>query len=157
MKLAVSVLALVFSTVAFAGPEDHFQNQTCYRANVKSDVVLPTGVPAEICLEEVVVNLETNSISVFSYFQPEVWEDLGLITLIKRSEAEFKFLASKMLSENSDTACGKAEFVELYVIGLTDVKGKGNPNAVEINITHRVTQDSCHLEGETTIYQYQIN
>ncbi len=156
MKLALGFVALIFSITSFAGPEEHFQNQSCYVADVKEGSILPVGVLAEICLEDVIVNAETNSISIFSYFQPEVWEDLGLLTLVKRSDVEYKFLASKVLSENSDTACGKAEVVELYVSGLTDIKGNGNPAAVEISVTHRVTQDSCHLEGETTLYQYRL-
>ncbi len=156
MKLALSILTLVFSMTAFAGPEDHLQNQTCYVADVKAGEVLPASVPAEICLEDVVVNAEANSISIFSYFQPEIWEDLGLIIAYKRSQTEFKFLASKVLSENSDTSCGNAEVVELFVIGLTDAKGKGNPAAVEISVTHRVTRDSCHSDGQTIFYPYRL-
>lgn len=157
MKFVIGFIALALSFNAFAGPEEHIQNQSCYVIQVSKNQVVPTSVPTEICLEDIYVSAAAKNIVVFSYFQAELWKDLKLDQFTRVDDYQFAYQASKDIFEKWEGSCGDGEINTLKVSGVTDITGRGTPGEVKISVSHYTTRDNCHTEPqEDGTYQYSL-
>lgn len=161
MKLfcAFVISALVGGTglSAFAGPEEHKDLQVCYGVVAKGD--LPESVPHQVCLESLDLDLNRNTISVYSYFNPYYFEALKLTNLIRNDEDHYKFSASAVLM-SEERLCGPGELTLLKINGKTDFNGVASRQDLEelkITVVHEVTNDNCHSHPQTETYNYQLN
>ena len=156
MKIVYALLALTLSSIAFAGPEDHYQNQSCYALEA-AQLAKPTNqIPLEICLEEATLDLQHNKLYVSSYFQPELWKNISVYSLIPKNKDQYSFLAASRIYDNWDSSCGDGDTVEVMVSGLADLTGHIDPAALKVTVDHTVTNDTCHSQGLTTTYTYKL-
>ena len=157
MKLAIGLLSLALGFSAFAGPEEHLQNQTRYTIQVPQGEGVPANIPSEICLEEVVLTAATKTISIYSYFQPQLWQNLLVTNVKQTADGDFTFSAEKILSDISEGTCGYSETSTLLVSGKTDYLGRGNPAKLKIIINHSTMHDNCHSNPNDREYTYKVN
>lgn len=156
MKIAIGFLALALGFNAFAGPEEHLQNQSCYVIQ-PSTINVPKNIPTEICLEDIYVSAAAHNITVFSYFQAELFKDLKLDQLVRKTENLYTYKASKYIYTNFDMICSYGEQNEMTIEGVTDITGRGNPAQVTITVSYNTTRDNCHTDlQEEALFTYKL-
>lgn len=104
-KLLVLISTVFLSTIALAGPEEHRDAQTCY---VPEKQVI--YAPERVCIETVSVDLESEKINVYSYFNYKLTEGFTLVSLSRKNEEWFRFKALNNISQ----------FQTLELVGFTD-------------------------------------
>lgn len=156
MKIVISILVVLSSIVAFAGPEDHIQEQRCYNLTAKDPHAVSKLVPRQICLETVSLDPTAEKLSIYSYFSPELYQNLKTFLVIRSTEDRYDFMASNQIYAKFDSVCGPGQTVELFIKGQSDVFGAVNNEALTITTQYSYTYDTCHSEPQTTEYTYQF-
>lgn len=156
--MKVLLLAVLFlSIAAFAGPEDHLQNQKCYALDVQSGTYVGAHVPAEVCFKSVTVDLVHNEVIFYSYFTPMMFADNKVISLIRNTEDTYKYSVRNTLFEDWQSTCGDGETVTLFISGQSDFNGIADMNQdFKISVEQEITRDNCHSEPRNTVYNYKL-
>jgi hypothetical protein len=155
MKVAAVILGLFVGVFAFAGPEERLAAQSCYGLE-DGQLAVPASVPQEICLEDLNINLENESIIVYSYFQPYLFKNLVVKTLTRKNEDAYSFKASSTVVSHVETTCGAGEFVDLEISGLVDLLGTAEVQYLSIEVKREVTNDSCHSHPQVETFKYRL-
>jgi hypothetical protein len=154
-----AVLAMtMMSFQVFAGPEEHKEAQTCYALSTEQALQASAEVPLEVCLETLNINVASrdNEISVYSYFQPRLFQGLKVSELIRKNEDQYSFKSTNVLLDRWESACGEGHVVELNINGLTDFLGNGDVTKLEVSVTETTLHDVCHSHPQTTTFTYQV-
>lgn len=157
-KLLLSVVVLA-SLNSFAGPEEHIANQTCYTLKDVSQVALATSyVPTQICLEEVTVNSDTNTISVYSYFMSDLFKNLKLNYFARKNEDGFRFRASSNLATEAEVSAVETVTSDLLISGITDNYLSADVRFLDIQVkqTKEKYKAVGHTITETTVFEYVV-
>ncbi len=153
-SVGILVTALVSLNV-FAGPEEHKEAQTCYALKAQEGVYVSAEVPLEICLETLEINPMTQQISAYSYFQPQLFANLTVTSLVRKNEDTYSFKASSLLLDRWESGCGEGHTVEMKISGETDFLGKGNPQALEVSVDEVTLNDVCHSHPQYEHFTYE--
>ena len=157
MKNIIVLLTLVLGMNAFAGPEDHMANQTCYDVQTTPGQYVPMAIPREICLEQLSIDPWANQITVHSYFQSELlFKGLKLTSLIRRNEDYFDFKASNVIFNQWNSGCGEGERTQLMISGLVDFAGESDVRSLHVTAEDEVSNDICHSQSQTTVFTYHV-
>lgn len=154
MKVFSILILTLASFSAFAGPEDHIADQTCYFLEASSPAPTSYVIPLKVCLEKISVNLPEQKVSVYSYFSPEFYTNLKLDYLARHNENGFSFRASSVINQTSNGSCDAASTTVLNIAGRTDNDGAVAPTDLTISVDHLSTSDICHSAAEKTTYNY---
>lgn len=157
MKTFTSMVLVLISAVAFAGPEDHIQAQKCYNLVVAKGEVVSAHVPTQICLESVTLDTGTGQVDIYSYFQPLLYKNLKTDSLIRHTEDRYKYKVSSVVYQDEGAVCSASENVSLEIAGETDFTGYGDIDYLDIQVRHETLRDSCHSYPEEVIYKYKLN
>jgi hypothetical protein len=157
MKWIAILAVTMFSFHLSAGPEEHKAAQTCYVLDAEQAGEADAEIPLEICLETLNIDVTThaNDISVYSYFQPQLFQGLKVTSLIRQNEDQYTFKASNILLDRWESGCGEGQTVELTISGLTDFLGTGDVTRLEVSVTETTLHDVCHSHPQTTKFIYQ--
>lgn len=156
MKKVLFFMTLVLaSLIAKAGPEDHYQNQSCFELVGHSDTISKT-VPTEVCLEDIRLDLSENKINIYSYFQSELFKNLTLINLQQHKENRYDFSAQSLILENYDSGCGEGEKVTLLIEGQADGYGISSAERINVSVEREYLHDVCHSFPQVETYRYQL-
>lgn len=153
MKTILIVLISAFCLNAFAGPEEHIAAQVCYAQASANPVA---NAPQRICLEEGSLNLDNNSISIYSYFMPYLYKDLSVNHLARRNENGYRFRSAALLERESGAMCGSAFESVLKISGISDNDGLIDISFLEITIEHSYTADTCHSRPQKFVLEYVL-
>ena len=93
-KLLIAIATVLVSSISFAGPEEHKDAQTCF---VPEKQVI--YAPERVCIETVNVDLTTDKITVYSYFNYKLTEGFVLTNLVRKNEDWFRFKALNNISQ----------------------------------------------------------
>lgn len=157
MKTLLSFAIVLTGLFAFAGPEDHIQNQKCYGLASSQGTNVDQKIPVEICFETVTVDLALSKVVIYSYFMPEIFADSKVISLIRNTEDTYKFSVSNVLFNRWNSGCGDGESITLFVSGQSDFNGEVNMNQeFKISVEQDLTNDTCHSQPSTTVYDYTL-
>jgi hypothetical protein len=149
------LLVTLLSVSAFAGPEDHIFNQTCYDLVKTEGQVLNKSVPEEICLETLNIDLSRETIAIESYFQAGYYSKMKVTYLARKNEDYYAFRARNNLKYDW-ISCGTGETVALELRGLVSNYGEGFVDQLEVFVETENTYDSCHSESEINYYNYKL-
>ncbi len=148
--LAILTLSLL-SLSAFAGPEDHI-NDTCYTATAS----VPSFVNSTLCFETATLDFKTDKLILDGYAS-QMPSEMRTEKLVRKNEDWFVFSARGTLWENNEITCGYGEFAYIDVSGQADVYGTIDPKSLTIYVSHQVTNDSCHSEGDGDYVEYKLS
>jgi hypothetical protein len=154
MKHLILTLAILTSSAAFAGPEEHINAQVCYELQLEEGQVPSKNVPDSVCVETLLIDLNTEEIEVYSYFQKQLVEDMTVTSLLRKNEDYYSFKSSKTLVNNWNAGCGDGENTVLFINGLTDNYGLADVNYLDIFVTSEVANDTCHSTPAKVVYKY---
>lgn len=157
MKALIATVVLLSTLNVFAGPEEHIADQTCYRLNAKQVALANDNIPREVCLETLTVDTDGTSISAYSYFMPNLFNNLKVTYHARRNENGFSFRAANILVDKWESGCGDGERVILTIKGQTDNDGVAGVNYLDIKATQELTNDTCHSEPQETVFTYEIH
>lgn len=121
MKIFIALAVLVFSLVASAGSEEHAQSQTCYYVIAEQSSPINNEIPTQICLETLNIDTNAETISAFSFFYPELYEELKLSYVTRKNEDFFNFSASSLLRD--DVVGENTQKMTLFISGQVDNYG----------------------------------
>lgn len=155
-KLLLSVVVLT-SLNSFAGPEDHISNQTCYGLKDASQATLAsTYVPTQICLEEITIDDAKNSISVYSYFMPNLFKNIKLDYFARKNEDFYRFRSSSRLADQAQVATNQDVTVDLSISGLVDNYGSTDLRDLEVSVKQKTNTYPDDTITETTVFEYVV-
>lgn len=156
MKTFLFSLVVLFSGLVFAGPEEHLAAQSCYVVVKEAGVQIPESVPHDFCLENLNINLENESIIVYSYFHAKLYNGLTVNQVGQLTEGYFEFKATNSLFSFSETTCGAGEFVELVITGQVNQLGEASVDKLNFQVNHEVTNDTCHSHPQVQSFKFQL-
>lgn len=151
MKYFISLVVLFVSFVSFAGPEDHINNQSCYSLQ---KLHAPESIPQTVCVEEVSLDVATNSLTIYSYFQAPLYKSLKTTSVIRQTEDTYSFKAESLVYNVTGGGCEEAESVRLLFSGIADFNGYVDPTTLSVQVEHDYTVDSCHSRRQINTYNY---
>ncbi len=155
-KLLMS--ALLLTTIhTFAGPEDHFQNQVCYRMKSEQVQFASTYTPTEICIENLTIDTNSDKVYVVSYFMSELFKDLKVTSVIRKNEDFFRFSALNRLADQAQTATNQSVDVDLTISGLVDNNGIADVSNLKISVKQKTATYPDDTVTETIVFGYVLN
>lgn len=154
MKKIIIAISMLVSLSAFAGPEEHKANQTCYFLRTVGGQYVAPSIPQEICLEELAIDPMNQKMYVTSYFQSKLFEKISVFYFVRKNEDAYTFLSSARLFEDGNITCSDHETTTMNISGQVDIYGTGDVKALKIMVANDRTTDSCHSPGETQEYNY---
>lgn len=152
--ILIAIVVLATSATTFAGPEEHNQAQKCYGLYPPPPGLLPAYFPFEVCVETIEINPVNNTISVFSYFQPELFADMQISSIVRQTKDTYSFIATKVLYHNWDVVCGEGKTVRLNISGQTDFLGYGRHDELTVIVKQESLNESCS-EPQYLEFQYK--
>ena len=144
--IALSVLALSFA--AQAGPEEHKQSQTCYYVVAEESSELNDGVPTEVCLETLNVDTSTESISVYSYFNSDLFKNLKLTSLTRKNEDAYSFKSVSALKDGLNET-------KLFINGQVNNYGESDVTYLDIKVEQVIKKIYVETPYVKNTYQYR--
>lgn len=156
MKTLVSVIALLSSLVAFAGPEDHIQAQVCYNLSAKQIATKGEHIPLQICVEDAHVNVDKGVASIYSYFNQQYFQDVKVDSLVRQTEDTYRLQLSSVIYNDWQTICGDGETVVVKIKADSDFNGVVQKDQLKVTVEQEFTNDSCHSPAWTTEYIYSL-
>lgn len=126
----IAIMTTLSSTLAFAGPEDHYAQQTCYNMTAEGLKQKPESVPYQVCFEKAFVNLDKDQVVVRSYTQIALFEGLYTTELVRHTEDLYRYTAQAVLNTQKD------ESAILTLKGYSDVYGNIPANSIDIKIEY---------------------
>ncbi len=159
MKLVLGLMITFSSIFAFAGPEEHKQNQTCYRLDEAhlADVAKKKNFPIEICMEEMTLNPETGAVSAVSYFQPTYFLHMRTTHRIRSDRNGYYFTAANTIYSTLAFSCDDGEYGDMTIEGTTDLNGKADLRSLQVSLTLYSSRDFCHSLVDQVTYRYNLN
>jgi hypothetical protein len=127
MKILIALSVLILSIAAHAGPEEHKQAQTCYYVVAEESSQLNDGVPTEICLETLNVDTSAETISVYSYFNANLFKNLKLTSVTRKNEDAFSFKSVSAIEDGFNQT-------KLFVSGKVNNNGEADVNYLDIKV-----------------------
>jgi hypothetical protein len=165
MKAIIALSVLLTATISYAGPEDHFNDQTCYTIAAEDYPKAASELPLEICFEKVQLhltilnsNLKEDSIELYSYFSihSQYLNNLKLTEYIRVTEDEYSYKASSVLVDREERHCEDSVKITLDVDGhVSAVDGVGDIAAQNITLTQVTKADVCHSNYDKHVFKYQ--
>lgn len=155
-KLLMSVVVLA-GLNSFAGPEDHMMSQTCYYLKNPSQIALATQyVPTQICIETVNIDTDKNTITAFSYFMPELYQNLNLNYLVRKNEDSFSFKAVNNLATEAEIGISETVTSDLLMSGVVDNQGYADVRYLSIQVkqTKEKYKSVGHTITDATVFDY---
>ena len=134
MKIIFTLVTVLMSLAAFAGPEEHISNQTCYHLVKQEKQFVPADVPAQICLEALTIDTAKENVYVDSYFQAGLFTNLKVTSLVRKNEDFFNFKTEALLKNESESVCGKDERIYLVLNGLLDNYGSADMSNLQVSV-----------------------
>lgn len=122
MKALITLMTLVFSLTAVAGPEEHMQAQTCYYLIAEESSPINNDIPTQICLESLTVDTSAETISIYSYFYSDLYKNLKLNYIARKNEDSFSFRASNLV--RNDIVGTEVQKITLFISGRVDNQGE---------------------------------
>jgi hypothetical protein len=157
MKNIIALILILSSINVFAGAEEHEQSQICYSLQSPDVATASVYVPRKICLETVNIDAMKNQISVFSFFMPELYEDLKLTSLIRRNEDVYSFKAISKLADQAQVATDESVIVDLMISGETDFNGAGDISNLKIQVKERRDKYADDTITQINVFDYVKN
>ena len=154
MKSILFTSVLLLSSLVFAGPEDHIQNQICY--NLKNPAVKIDQVPGQICLEQISLDLQAEKIYIYSYFQGSLYQNVQLDYLARKNEDFYSFRSSSVFHKEWNSGCGDGLLLTVKIQGKSDNYGEVEPQYLDISVEQELTNDTCHSKAQKTVYEYTL-
>jgi hypothetical protein len=148
MKILIGLSILILSIAAHAGPEEHIQAQTCYYVVAEESSRLNDGVPTEICLETLDVDTSTETISVFSYFNANLFKNLKLTSVSRKNEDTYSFKSVSAIEDSLNQT-------KLFVNGQVNNYGESDVNFLEIKVEQIVKKINVESPNEINTYKYR--
>jgi hypothetical protein len=157
MKSFLLTAVLLFSFAAFAGPEDHLANEVCYQLEGSLDQNDLKEVPAQICFEQIQIDVNKNKAHIESYFHADLYQQTSLIYLIRASEDHYKFATSSLIYDHNDMVCGDTNTLSIMISGVSDFLGAVDKTQVNVVVEHEYTNDNCHSHPRVIkSYNYRL-
>ena len=153
MKMILALVVLFIGFNLFADPEDHASTQACY-ALQDNNKDASVNVPTQVCLESLSISPEYATISIYSYFFPNLYKNLKLMSFVRQTEDFYSFSASSLLHNDWKSGCDNGESVNLVISGQVDFTGLGNVDELNITVEQQVTNDTCHSTSRQYIFKY---
>ena len=155
-KLLMSVLVLTTINV-FAGPEDHIQNQVCYRMKAEQIQFASIYTPKEVCIENLTVDTNSDKVYVESYFMPELFKNLKVTSVVRKNEDFFRFSALNKLADQAQVATNQSVNVDLTISGLVDNDGIADINYLNVSVKQKTETYPDDTITETIVFDYILN
>ncbi len=149
MKIVGFVVAMALSASAFA--------QSCYVLSTLDASLAETvsdSIPAEICVDQVAIDLRSSTIEVVSSKSPSAVQGLKLTSLVRQTEDQYSFESSGVVSEFDYGT--RQEKITLKVSGRTDFLGQGDASALSVSVDAFINSDPFHSEGYTYPMVYEL-
>lgn len=157
MKSVFTVLVLLFSFVAFAGPEDHLANQVCYELEGSLNHSDLAEVPKQVCFEEIQLDVNKNKAYIESYFHADLYKQTSLIYLIRSTEDHYKFATTSLIYDHNDSICSDTNTLSIVITGVSDFMGAVDKTQVNVVVEHDYTNDNCHSDPRVIkTYNYRL-
>lgn len=154
LKKTLLTIALTAAQFAWAGPEDHIQNQICY--NLKPGQTQASAeLPLQVCIEEISMDLSTETVSIYSYFQRSLFENIQVDYLARKNEDYFSVRTSSEFYKNWNSGCGDGLTLTVKVNGLSDNWGVMDPQNLTVIVEQEMTNDTCHSKPQKTVFVYE--
>jgi len=155
LKKVLFVFVLGVSQFLMAGPEDHIQNQICYNLKNPELAQNQPQLPLQVCVEEISMDLSTETVSIYSYFQRSLFENIQVDYLARKNEDYFSVRTSSVFYNQWNSGCGDGQKLTVKVNGLSDNWGVMDPQNLVVTVEQEITNDTCHSKPQKTIYQYE--
>ncbi len=150
--------ALILTAInSFAGPEDHVQNQVCYRMKTEQIEFASAYTPKEICIENLTIDTNSDKVYVVSYFMPEIFKDLKVTSVVRKNEDFFRFNALNRLADQAQTATNQSVDVDLTISGLVDNNGIADISDLKVSVKQKTETYPDDTITETIIFDYVLN
>lgn len=157
MKSVFAAVVLLFSFLAFAGPEDHFANQVCYELEGSLDQNDLPVVPKQVCFEEIQLDVNKNKAYIESYFHADLYKQTSLYYLVRWNEDQYKFATSSLIYDHNDSICSDTNTLSIVISGVSDFLGAVDKTQVNVAVEHEYTNDNCHSEPRVIkTYNYRL-
>ncbi len=148
MKVLIALSVLALSIAAHAGPEEHKQAQTCYYVVAEEGSELNDGVPSEICLETLNVDTSAETISVYSYFNADLFKNLKLTSVTRKNEDTYGFKAVSALEDGLNET-------KLFVNGQVNNYGESDVTYLDIKVEQVVKKIYVETPYVKNTYKYR--
>jgi hypothetical protein len=148
MKALIALSVLVLSITAHAGPEEHKQDQTCYYIVAEESSQLNDGIPTEICLETLNVDTSAETISVYSYFDANLFKNLKLTSVTRKNEDAYSFKSVSAIEDGLNQT-------KLFVNGQVNNYGESDVTYLEIKVEQVVKKTYVETPYVKNTYQYR--
>lgn len=151
MKLLITAIVLAATSYAFAGPEEHFQSQSCYYLDTSREYLVSYNVPTQVCIETVNVNLDSETVVIYSYFMASLYEKAHLTKLTRKNEDFYRFEVASVVVNNSQ------ERIQLLISGLANNYGEVSVSELSIQAKQDCTGGNCSAENQSRTFNYKLN
>lgn len=155
MKSFFSALVLFSSLTASAGPEEHLAQLVCYNA-APAALATSKNIPDSVCLESLYIDTATEQITAENYFDKKLLKNLKISHLTRHNEDYFSFVATTTAFSVWNSGCGDGEQVQLQVSGTVDNYGYVNPSDLTVKAVQTYTNDTCHSQPQTQVFDYKL-
>lgn len=155
MKTILSVIFLLTSLSVWAGAEEHQQAQKCYSLIAIDAQRATEFIPTQICLETIQIDVATNTVEVYSYFNPTLYIGMKLDNLIRVTDDFYSFKSSNVFHFTDNDQTGQLERLTIILSGRVDFVGFGNP--AELNmVVKQDTRFNPHSAIHSNFYTYEL-
>ncbi len=158
MKKILTATIILVSAIAFAGPEEHKDNQTCYGLEQQRAKQVDSQIPLEICLEKATLDFQSKKLNVYSYFQPQLFKDVDVTSVSRFNSNTFIFKAYSFLDDKWDSQkCQAGETLSLVIKGFANsITGESDITKLRVYVVHTTTTNTCGPKSSSKIYEYLI-
>ncbi len=146
MKMVIAALMLLASTNALA---------LCFSLGPKELPEVTAGIPTEICLDQLFINPENESISATSFSSQYIFDGLNVISLTPDNENYF-FTASNLIFESWSSQSGQRIKIELNMKGMVSFSGSSDLNDLKISIRKQMTSRKDPVSSYVKIFEYKV-
>ncbi len=157
MKKIILSVTLLTSLISFAGPEEHLQNQVCYRMKPVQIERASVYTPKEVCIESLTVDTNSNKVFAESYFMPELFKDLKLTSIVRKNEDFFRFSAVNKLAEQVQVATDQSVNIDLTISGIVDNYGVVDISDLKVSVLQRTDTYPDDTITEIISFEYILN
>ncbi len=156
MKTIAVLMALAFSFNVFAGGEEHEQAQACYTVVTEESSEINVNIPTQICLERVMVNASENTISVYSFFYSDLYENIKLTYVARKNEDFYSFRSQSLVRDDIDGDMNTQK-ITLFISGLVDNYGEADIKYLTISLEQIVGKTFVETPYVKNVYKYKYN
>lgn len=150
MKKFFVLVALLFCSNVFAGPEDHTPGAVYQTSDSSAPYYISQFVfdTLDISGDETELILDARYGNLRGAFK--------ITEVLKYSEDKAIITAEKVVLDKWETGCGSGEHAVLVIQGKSWVGQAPDPSSLKMTLQYKYTNDTCHSRPQVKTFEYHL-